>query len=93
MFGTDGYENLSNAFQVCFPESAHLLCDVHMVDNIERQLNKLNIKGHKAKQYIQDIFGDLKDGEKTKDIVECISRTEVENKMENLRSFWADRHE
>ncbi|CAC5383196.1 unnamed protein product [Mytilus coruscus] len=57
VFGTDGDVNLSSAFQACFPNSKHLLCDIHMFDNIERKLVKLGISGKLKKEYINDIFG------------------------------------
>ena len=38
VFGTDGDKNLSQAFSACFGTAHHLLCDIHMQDNIERKL-------------------------------------------------------
>ena len=46
-FGTDGDQNLSDAFEVCFTIARHLLCDIHMQDNIERKLKDLGITKEK----------------------------------------------
>ena len=59
VFGTDGDVNLSSAFQGCFPISKHLLCDIHMFDNIEQKLIKLGISGKLKKEYLNDIFGSI----------------------------------
>lgn len=93
VFGTDGDVNLSNAFEVCFPSSIHLLCDIHMVDNIKRKLNKLNIKGHLARQYIQDIFGHIQKDTKIKGLVDYLNETEMSNVLEQLKEEWISRHE
>ena len=93
VFGTDGDVNLGNAFQVCFGKSAHLLCDLHMVDNIEKKLGQLNIKGRHAKEYLVDIFGRVDGSIKVKGLVDSLSENELEDNMESLKEEWKSRHQ
>lgn len=92
VFGTDGDQNLYNAFQVCFPGSHHLLCDLHMVDNIERKLCNLGIRGNIAKLYKNDIFGSVYDGKKVKGLIDCLSKQEFDEKCNVLEEQWTARH-
>ena len=92
-FGTDGDVNLGNAFEVCFTKAAHLLCDLHMVDNIKKKLNQLNIKGNIAKNYIVDIFGRVEGNIKVPGLVDSLSENELQQKMESLKDPWISRHQ
>ena len=93
VFGTDGDVNLANSFEVCYPQSYHLLCDIHMVDNLERKLQKLSIRGNAAKQYIRDIFGEVHGQRKSKGLIDCLSHDILEEKMNELKDEWIARHE
>ena len=37
--------NVSEALKSVFNEAHHLLCDIHMRDNVEKKLSDLGIKG------------------------------------------------
>jgi hypothetical protein len=91
-FGTDGDKNLSDAFEVCFTSAKHLLCDIHMQDNIERKLKDLGITKGKAREYIDDIFGKTKDGIKTKGLVDSMSSEEFDHTLQNLYEKWKSIH-
>lgn len=93
VFGTDGDENLSNAFQVCFTDAKHLLCDVHMIDNIKKKLNALDIKGQVANQYVNDIFGQSSAAMKIPGLVDCMTEEEFDNNVMKFKTEWIKRHE
>ena len=92
-FGTDGDQNLSDAFEVCFTAARHLLCDIHMQDNIERKLKDLGITKDKAREYIGDIFGKLTGDVKIKGLVDCLSSEEFDHKLQNLNEKWKSLHQ
>ncbi|VDH94168.1 Hypothetical predicted protein [Mytilus galloprovincialis] len=83
VFGTDGDVNLSSAFQACFPNSKHLLCDIHMFVNIERKLVKLGISGKLRKEYINDIFGYVEEDIKIPGLVDSLSAEEFTCNLNN----------
>jgi hypothetical protein len=58
VFGTDGDEQLYGSFQVALPRAQHLLCDIHMKDNIEDKLSILKISDQIKIKIINMIFGD-----------------------------------
>lgn len=59
VFGTDGDKNLSDALEVCFTSVKHILCDIHMQDNIERKLKELGVPKKGVNAYINEIFGKI----------------------------------
>lgn len=92
VYGSDGEKNLSDAFDSCFTTSKHLLCDIHMKDNIKRKLSDLNIKGHISKEYIYDIFGKQIQSEKVPGLVDCSNAEEFDKKFELKKALWVERH-
>jgi hypothetical protein len=57
VFGTDGDKQLYEAFQLSFPKAQHLLCDIHMKDNVEMKLNDLKISDQNKFRIVNLIFG------------------------------------
>ena len=57
VFGTDGDKQLYDAFQLSFPSAQHLLCDIHMKDNIEMKLSDLKISDENKFRISDLIFG------------------------------------
>lgn len=92
VFGTDGDKNLSDAFEVCFTSAKHLLCDIHMQDNIERKLKELGIPKKEAKLYTEDIFGKISHETKIKGLVDSMSAEEFDQKLSSLQTEWKSRH-
>lgn len=82
VYGSDGEKNLLDAFYSCFTTSKHLLCDIHMKDNIKKKLSDLNIKGPKGKGYLYDIFGKQIQSEKVP-----VFDKEFDKKLELKKSF------
>ena len=59
VFGTDGDEQLYGAFQLSFPHAQHLLCDIHMKDNVVMKLNDLKVSETNQIKIVNMIFGVL----------------------------------
>ena len=57
VFGTDSEKPLYEGFQNVFVNAYHLLCDLHMKDNIKEKLKKLGITGDQQKNILNKIFG------------------------------------
>ncbi|GAU89596.1 hypothetical protein RvY_02130 [Ramazzottius varieornatus] len=71
VYGTDGDPALYQPFKDLFPAANHLLCDIHMRDNIEKKLRALGEKPDVSMQVIQDIFGKKQGTDKTAGLVDC----------------------
>jgi len=92
VFGTDGDVNLSSVFQACFPINKHLLCDIHMFNNIERKLIKLGISGKLKIEYLNDIFGSIEGDIKNPGLVDSLTPEEFGTNLKNLSEIWKERH-
>ena len=92
-FGTDGELALSNAFESAFPFAQHLLCDMHMEDNISSKLTELGIRGIEAKQFMADIFGSLSSSvSPTASLVSSKTKEGFLERLECLKEPWIARH-
>lgn len=89
-FGTDGEHNLQRAFEIFLPNAIHLLCDMHMKDNIKSKLSKLQIT--KAASYMQDIFGKDFEQERQPGLIDAISSDDFDNRLFQLKDKWTARH-
>ena len=56
-YGTDGEKALGEGFGRPLPYARHLLCDLHMKDNIVSKMNELGIRGKQSEVILSDIFG------------------------------------
>ena len=92
VFGTDGDANLYTCFHDCFLSARHLLCDIHMMDNIKNKLKTLNITGQVADEFIKDIFGKQVGQTKIKGLVDCTSPEMYDVKFHELQNKWKNRH-
>ena len=92
VFGTDGEKSLSLAFCTCFGMAHHLLCDIHMHDNIRRKLTKLGITGQQARHYLNEIFGRDMPNSHKKGPVDFSSEGELQRELEKLKESWLNRH-
>ena len=55
-YATDEEMNLYKAFGDVFPFAIHLLCDIHMEDNVMPKLTDLGIPKTRANEYTKEIF-------------------------------------
>ena len=92
VYGSDGEKNICDAFDACFPLSTHLLCDIHMKDNIIQKLSDLGIRGGVSKTFTRDIFGNQVGDVKYKGLVDCSSPAEFDEKLTEIRNEWEQRH-
>ena len=64
VFGTHGDRALVNGIKAIFPDAQHLLCDLHMRDNVESELMKAKVSEFVRAGILRDIFGSRKAGDK-----------------------------
>jgi len=57
VYGTDGETALGEGFGRPLPYAQHLLCDLHMKDNVMLKLNELGIRGKASELKLSNIFG------------------------------------
>ena len=55
--GSDAKKPLKDALNIGFSSAVHLLCDVHMEDNMKAKLLKLNMPNDIVNQFMTGIFG------------------------------------
>ena len=67
-FGTDDDEALIKAMKQVFPDAIHLMCDLHMKDNVAEELAKCQIPKQLSNAVLFDIFG-ARDGDERKGTV------------------------
>ena len=72
-FGTDGEKNLFAAFRTCFSEANHLLCTIHVKNNITNKCNDLGID---SSSYIEEIFGKKVREMKFRGLIDCYTKEE-----------------
>ncbi len=92
VYGTDGEENMAKAFSDAYPDAKHLLCDIHMRDNVNRKLNQLGITGEVASDIVFDIFGKKVDGGIDGGLVDCTSTEEFESALKEITKKWITIH-
>ncbi len=68
-FGTDGEVNVSDALKAVFTDGQHLMCDIHMRDNVISKLQELGIPPETKKQIVNDIFGNISGSIKVKVLI------------------------
>ncbi|XP_057300659.1 uncharacterized protein LOC130635160 [Hydractinia symbiolongicarpus] len=84
-FGTDEETNIHRAFTITFQKADHLLCSIHVKDNIVKQAKKL---GMKENEVLWDIFGKISGETKIKGLVDCETEEEFEEMYEKISEKW-----
>lgn len=92
VYGTDGEKALGDGFGWPLVNAQHLLCDLHMKDNISAKLHDLGIRGETAKDVMNDIFGKIVGSERVPGLIDAASSDELNTAMENLKVKWASHH-
>ena len=70
VYVTDGDVSLSQSCEVCFTSAEHLLCDIHMYDNISKKLQSLNIPKEVCKTVLINSFGISRESTKEPGLVD-----------------------
>ena len=91
-YGTDEEKNLYKAFGTVFPFAIHLLCDIHMEDNIMRKLTELGIQKSLANEYKKEIFGRRSGTVREPGLVDCLTEQDFQHQLDLLRPLWDKRH-
>ena len=91
-YGSDGEKNITDSFDTCFSGAKHLLCDLHMKDNIKQKLLNLNISTNESKIFMDDIFGIQIGQSKRAGLVDCTSEDAFDKMLESLKDDWCNRH-
>ena len=86
-FGTDGDPALYKPFQEMFPDADHLLCDIHMRDNVVKQLRKLGERPTNVVEVVADIFGEKEGNQKTAGLVD-FTEEGFEAERDKLYAKW-----
>ena len=86
--GTDGETALINAFKCIFTTALHLLCDLHMKENIEHHLNSLNVDSFLLRKIVFGVFGRRVGSVKIKGLVDCTTEEEFTVSRNNLINEW-----
>ena len=87
-YGTDGEENLSDAFQSVFKKSKHIRCFIHFEKNIDRKLVKIGVDSCNSKILKADLLGQQIGATFHEGIVDSDSEEEFEARFLNLKINW-----
>ena len=88
-FGTDGEKNLFEAISTCFNKADHLLCWIHVKDNISQKLESLCIET--PNEYMCEIFGKTSGTTKVKELLDVTSEDQFELEWKRLEEIWKGR--
>lgn len=84
LFGTDSEKNLHDSISSVFTSGMHLLCDLHMKDNIKFKLVEWQI----ANENKQVIFGKIVRNVKEEGLCDCINIDDFEVCHNGLKTKW-----
>ena len=93
VIGTDGEEDLRNALYSVFTDAIHLRCDMHLKDNVKRELLELNINSNAGREITRDIFGLESESCREGGLVDCRSEKEYSEALEVIKKRWPPLHE
>ena len=92
VYGTDGEKALAEGFGRPLPYALHLMCDIHMKDNISSKLAELGIPAVIAEEFRIDIFGKNIGKNRQPGLIDCLTPGEFDEKMQSLTEAWERRH-
>ena len=84
VYGTDGEKALAEGFGRPLPFAIHLMCAIHMKDNIDSKLTQLGIRAPIAEEYRADIFGKNVGSSPRHGLIDASTPAEFDTKMESL---------
>ena len=88
-FGTDGVKKMFEAIGTCFNNADHLLCWIHVKDNISQKLESECIET--PNEYMCEIFGKTLGTTKVKRLLDVTSEDHFELEWKILEVIWKDR--
>ena len=84
VYGTDGEKALSQGFGRPLPYALHLMCDIHMKDNINSKLTQLGIRAPVAEEYQADIFRKNVGSNRRPGLIDSSNPADFDTKLESL---------
>ena len=85
VIGSDDEPALYKPFLECFPNADHLLCTIHMKDDVKNACKNLDLQGE-SKNFIRDIFG-VRDGDaKIKGLIDAETHAEFDTMYKHTES-------
>lgn len=84
VYGTDGEKALGEGFGRPLPYAQHLLCDLHMKDNVMSKLNEFGIQGKACEIILSDILGKDIGSAREPGLVDCESPTDFDRNLDRL---------
>ena len=85
--GTDGEEQLSNAFSTVFPGATKLLCSFHKRDNIKMKLRDMFVPERESKEIMNSIFGYQIEDTLYLGLTDSSDANDFQVKLEILKSY------
>lgn len=92
VYGTDGEKALGEGFGRPLPYAQHLLCDLHMKDNIVSKMSELGIRGKASEIVITDIFGKDMGPKRVPGLIDSENQTEFEANLASIKEKWLSLH-
>ena len=92
VYGTDGEKALWDGFGWTLANAQHLLCDLHMKDNISAKLHELGIRGETAETFMNDIFGKTAGAERIPGLIDEVNSDTLDTAINNLKAKWISLH-
>ncbi|KAM7438561.1 hypothetical protein ABFA07_011941 [Porites harrisoni] len=92
VYGTDREKALSEGFGRPLPFALHLMCDIHMRDNIDSKLSQLGIRAPVSEEYRTNIFGKNIGSIRIARLIDASNPTEFDAKVVSLSEEWKRRH-
>lgn len=92
VYGTDGEKALSEGFGRPLPFALHLMCDIHMRDNIDSKLSQLGIRAPVSEEYRTDIFRKNIGSIRIAGLIDASNPAEFDAKVVSLSEEWKRRH-
>ena len=88
VYGTDGETALGGGFGIPLPYAQHLLCDLHMKDNVMSKLNELGIRGKESEIKLSNIFGKDIGSTRVPVLIHYKSPTIFDKNLDRLSNEW-----
>ena len=92
VYGTDGEKALGEGFGRPLPYAQHLLCNLHMKDNIISKLNELGIRGKASEIIMTDIFGRDMGSKRVPGLIDVTDQDEFETTIQKVLEKWSSLH-
>ena len=91
VIGTDGESALSLPFLEKCPNLIHLLCFIHVKNNIVDHLKSMGVDEGNRKSIVADIFGSQEGTRFEEGIVDSEDQEEFRVRLETLKNVWIER--